>query len=170
MEAPMTTTTFESNLDRIVTTPTVLPSAQARPAATAATTPMSRKALWAGRCLSGLAVLFLTFDATVKVLQLPPAVQGTIELGYPISVTFGLGVLELALLLVYLLPRTAVMGAVLWTGYLGGAVATHVRIGNPLFSHVLFPIYVAALIWGGLWLRNHGVRALLSLRGASGDR
>ncbi len=119
------------------------------------------KARWVGRVLSGLAALFLTFDAVVKLLELPPAVKGTIELGYPPSVLFGLGVVLAACVVVYLVPRTAVLGAVLLTGYLGGAVATHVRVGNPLFSHTLFPIYVAALIWGGLWLRDARVRAAL---------
>ncbi|HET6283985.1 MAG TPA: DoxX family protein [Polyangia bacterium] len=166
----MTTTTIESNLDRFVSIPTVHQHASEKTVAIAQTAPVSKKALWAGRCISGLAVLFLAFDATVKVLQLPPAVQGTVELGYPVGVIFGLGVLQLALLLIYLMPRTAVLGAVLWTGYLGGAVATHVRVGHPWLSHILFPIYVAALIWGGLWLRRQGVRALFSLRRAFADR
>src|SRR5207249_3667915 len=95
------------------------------------------KAVWTGRVLSGLAVLFLLFDAGVKVLQHPMAVQGTAELGYPQSVVVGLGIVQLVCLAVYLVPRTSVLGAVLWTGYLGGAVATHVRVGNPLFSHAL---------------------------------
>jgi DoxX-like family len=124
----------------------------------------SMKALWAGRILSGLAVLFLLFDATIKVLELPVAVEGTTQLGYPATVLFGLGIVQLACLVVYLVPRTSVLGAVLWTGYLGGAVATHVRIGHPLFSHTLFPIYVAALLWGGLWLRDARLRALLPVR------
>lgn len=124
----------------------------------------SRKALWAGRILSGLAVLFLAFDATIKLLQLAPAVEGTTQLGYPASVIVPLGLIQLACLIVYLIPRTSALGAILWTGYLGGAIATHVRLENPLFSHVLFPIYVAALLWAGLWLRDQRVRALLSPR------
>jgi len=75
-------------------------------------------------------------------------------------------VIELVCLALYLVPRTAVLGAVLWTGYLGGAVATHVRIGSPLFSHVLFPLYVAALLWVGLWLRDRSLQALLPVRRA----
>ncbi len=90
------------------------------------------------------------------------AIEGTTRLGYPAHVVRGLGVVEVACLALYLFPRTAPLGAVLWTGYLGGAIATHVRIGSPLFSHVLFPIYVAAMLWGGLWLRDPRVRALLS--------
>jgi hypothetical protein len=126
----------------------------------AATT--SRKRLWAGRILGGVAVLFLLFDATMKLLRLPPAVQGTVELGYPESVILGIGLVQLACVVLYAIPRTAIVGAVLLTGYLGGAIATHVRVGNPIFSHVLFPIYVAALVWGALYLRDARVRGLLA--------
>jgi hypothetical protein len=122
---------------------------------------ISKRALWGGRVASGLVVAFMIFDAGMKVLELPLAVEGTVRLGYPASVIFGLGVVQVLCLVAYLVPRTAVLGAILWTGYLGGAIATHVRLGNPLFSHVLFPIYVAALLWGGLWLRDLRVRALL---------
>src|SRR5439155_21001041 len=104
--------------------------------------------LWAGGVMRVVAIVFLRVDAAVKVLELPPAVEGTAQLGYPTSVVFGLGMLQLACLVLYLVPRTSVLGAVLWTGYLGGAVATHVRVGNPLFTHTLFPIYAAALLWG----------------------
>ncbi|KYF90201.1 hypothetical protein BE17_43925 [Sorangium cellulosum] len=128
--------------------------------------PRSRKALWAGRILSGLAVLFLTFDAVGKLLQPREVVEGTTSLGYPASVIFPLGVVQLVCLAFYLAPRTAVLGAVLWTGYLGGAIATHVRVGNPLLTHTLFPIYVAALLWGGLWLRDRRLRSILPLRDA----
>ncbi len=123
----------------------------------------STKAVWAGRALSGFAALFLLFDATVKVFELPLAVEATTELGYPASVLFGLGSVQLACLVVYLLPRTSVLGAVLWTGYLGGAVATHVRVGSPIFE-TLFPIFVAAFVWGGLWLRDERLRSVLPIR------
>jgi len=126
--------------------------------------PSTQKARRAGYVLSGLAVHFLLFDATMKVLQLPAAVEGTVKLGYPPGVLLGLGIVQLACLAVYLVPRTSVLGAVLWTGYLGGAVATHVRVRDPLFSHVLFPVYVAALLWGGLWLRDARLRAVLPVR------
>lgn len=124
----------------------------------AASSPAS---LWTGRVLSGLVVLFLAFDAAMKVARLPLALEGTSQLGYPVSVVPFLGIVQLVCLVLYLVPRTAVLGAILWTGYLGGAIATHVRLANPLFSHVLFPIYVAAFLWGGLWLRDSRVRALL---------
>ena len=136
-----------------------LPQTQPLPA----TTPSTR-ALWAGRVLSSLGSLFLAFDAIGKVLRVPQALEGTATLGYPASVVLPLGVVQLICLALYVLPRTAVLGAVLWTGYLGGAIATHVRVGNPLFSHVLFPVYVAALLWGGLWLRDRRLRRLLPLR------
>lgn len=123
----------------------------------------STKALWTGRILSGIALAFLAMDAVMKLLRVPAAVEGTSELGFPTDVLFTLGVLQVACWIVYVVPRTAVLGAILWTGYLGGAVATHVRIGHPLFSHTLFPVYVALLLWGGLWLRDARVRALLPL-------
>lgn len=118
-------------------------------------------ALWTGRVLGGLATLFLLFDASAKIVQAPTAVEGTVKLGHPASVVLGLGIIHAICLALYLWPRTSILGAVLGTGYLGGAIATHVRLGNPLFSHVLFPIYVAALLWGGLWLRNQKLRELL---------
>lgn len=89
------------------------------------------------------------------------AINGTTELGYPASVVLPLGLIQLGCLVVFLVPRTSVLGAILWTGYLGGAIATHVRLENPLFTHQLFPMYVAALLWGGLYLRDARVRALL---------
>ena len=124
---------------------------------------ISRKQIWTGRILSGLAVLFLAFDTAMKLFEVPVAIEGTKQLGYQPSVIFTLGVIQLVCLIAYVVPRTAVFGAILWTGYLGGAVATHVRAGNPLFSHILFPVYVAALLWLGLWLRDRRVRALLPI-------
>src|SRR5690348_379482 len=101
--------------------------------------PVSSARRWSGRIVSALAVLFLVFDGGIKVLQLAPAVDGSVQLGYPAHLVLGLGLLELACLAVYVLPRCSALGAVLLTGYLGGAVATHVRIGSPAFS-VVFPI------------------------------
>ena len=121
----------------------------------------SARARWAGRVLTGLAVLFLVFDATIKLVGVKEAVEGTVQLGYAPHHLPTIGLIEVACLVVYLVPRTAPLGAVLWTGYFGGAIATHLRLDNPLFTHVLFPIYVAALVWGGLYLRDARVRALL---------
>jgi hypothetical protein len=100
----------------------------------------------------------------MKLLAVQQAVQSTTELGYPAGAVFTIGVIELVCLVLYVVPATSVSGAILLVGYLGGAVATHVRVGNPLASHVLFPIYVAALVWGGLYLREPRVRALLPFR------
>jgi hypothetical protein len=125
-----------------------------------ATAQPSPKMRWAGRIISGIAVLFLTFDTAIKVALAGPALSATNDLGFSIATVRPLGVIELACLILYLVPRTAPLGAILWTGYLGGAIATHLRLGNPLFSHILFPTYVAALLWGGLWLRDERVRGL----------
>jgi hypothetical protein len=124
------------------------------------THPVSKKTRWAGRILSGLAILFLTWDGVIKLLTLPVVAESFVRLGYPASVSIGIGILELVCVAIYVVPRTSLLGAVLLTGYLGGAIATHVRVQDPLVTHVLFPIYIAALIWGGLVLRDARVRAL----------
>ena len=131
------------------------------------TAPVSTKTLWTGRVFSGLAVLFLLFDAVFKLVRPTPAavVDAFNKVGYPPTLAANLGLLLLACVVVYVIPRTAVLGAILLTGYLGGAVATHVRIGDPLFSHVLFPVYMGLFIWGGLYFREERVRALIPLRG-----
>jgi hypothetical protein len=134
--------------------------------ATAQAVKTSSKALWTGRILSGLVVLFLLVDAGFKLIKpLPaPAVQAFGQLGYPVGLAAGIGILLLACVALYAVPRTSVLGAILLTGYLGGAVATHVRVGDPWFSHALFPVYIGLLVWGGLYLRDERVRALIPLR------
>ncbi|MFY9549722.1 MAG: DoxX family protein [Thermoanaerobaculia bacterium] len=127
-------------------------------------TAVPTKRLWVGRVLSALAVLFLIFDGVIKVMVIEPVVEASARLGLPVDVARGIGILELVCVAVYLIPRTSVLGAVLLTGFLGGAIAIHVRIGDPLFSHVLFPAYVGALLWGGLFLREDRLRALLPVR------
>ena len=124
----------------------------------------AKKRSIAGYVLTGLVALFLTFDTVMKVLQLAPAMQGTIELGYPASTVLTIGLIELVCLVLYLVPRTSVLGALVLTGYLGGAIATHVRVGSPLPTHTLFPIYVALMVWGGLYLRENRLRGLLPFR------
>jgi hypothetical protein len=119
-----------------------------------------------GIVLTVLVALFLIFDTALKVLALAPAVEGTTALGYPAASVVPIGIIELVCLVLYLVPRTSVLGAILLTGYLGGAVATHVRVGSPLPTHTLFPLYVAAILWGGLYLREPRLRALLPLRRA----
>jgi hypothetical protein len=120
--------------------------------------------LWTGRVLTGLAAAFLLFDGAIKFTHHPAGADATAQLGWPLAVMPAIGVVLLTCLALYVFPPTAVLGAILLTGYLGGAVATHVRVGNPLFTHTLFPIYVGAVIWGGLWMRDPRVRALVPLR------
>jgi hypothetical protein len=120
--------------------------------------------LSAGHIISAVPVLFLLFDSVVKLMVIDPVVESFGQLGYPVSLALGIGIVELVCLAFYVIPRTAVLGAILLTGYLGGAIATHVRIGSPLLTHSFFPIYVALLVWGGLLLREDRLRALLPRR------
>lgn len=123
--------------------------------------------LIAGRILSGLVILFLLFDAGLKLVAPEVAIKYTPpSLGWPLNVPTMtmLAVLLLIPTLLYIWPRTAILGAIIITGYLGGAIATHVRIGSPLFSHILFGVYLGLMMWGGLWLRDPRVRALIPLR------
>lgn len=125
---------------------------------------MSPAARWTARVMGALAVLFLTFDAVSHVAVIQPVVDAAGPLGIPIELMRPLGILELLLLVLYLVPRTALLGAVLWTGYLGGAVFTNLRVGLPWASHVLFPTYVGLLLWGSLWIREPRLQALFPLR------
>jgi hypothetical protein len=127
------------------------------------TAPVSKKRLWAGRIIRALPALFLIFDGIMKLVKPAPVVEATVRLGYPESVIVGMGIVLLACTVLYLIPRTAILGAISLTGYLGGAVATHVRVGEGLFP-VLFPVVFGALLWGGLWLRDERLRALIPLR------
>ena len=126
--------------------------------------PASGKQRWAGIVISALPALFLFADAVMKLVKPAPVVEADGRLGYPESVIVPLGIVLLICTILYAVPRTSVVGAVLLTGYLGGAVATHVRVGNPLFSHVLFPVYLGVMIWLGLYLRDERMRALVPLR------
>jgi formate/nitrite transporter FocA (FNT family) len=117
--------------------------------------------VWVGRALSTLAVLFLAFDAIGKIARVAQVVEGTVKLGVPESLLVGIGITLLVCTALYVVPQTAVMGAILLTGYLGGAVAIHVRIENPWLTHALFPVYVGAFVWGGLFLRNPRLSALI---------
>ena len=117
-----------------------------------------------GSVCTALAALFLAFDTLLKVLRLGPAVEGTIALGYPAGSVLWIGLIELAFLVLYLIPRKSVLGALLLTGYLGGAIATHVRIASPLLTHLLFPVYIALVVWGGLYFREPRLRRLIPLR------
>jgi len=125
-----------------------------------------RGAVRAGWALSIVAILFFAMDGGMKLAYLPIVAETSVQLGWPGDrfTVYLLAGLLLGSTLLYALPRTSVLGAVLLTGYLGGAVATHVRVGSPLFSHVLFGVYLGLFVWGGLWLRDPRVRALLPLR------
>jgi hypothetical protein len=117
-----------------------------------------------GYAMSGSVILFLIFDATMKYLELPIVLTTTTQISWPVTTVIPLAVILTVCTGLYAFPRTSILGAVLLTAYLGGAVATHVRIGSPLFTHVLFGVYLGLLLWGGLYLRDARVRALLPLR------
>lgn len=127
----------------------------------------SKGQLWTGRVLSTLATLFLLFDCTLKFLKPQPVIEGTVSLGYPVSVITPLAITLLICTILYIVPMTQVLGAILLTGYLGGAVATHVRHGDPLFSHILFPTYLGAFLWLGLYLRDPALRDFIPFRKGS---
>jgi hypothetical protein len=119
--------------------------------------------LWAGRIMSALPVLFFLMDGVMKLVKPPIVVTSTVQLGYPESVILPLGIVLILCTLLYIVPRTSVLGAILLTGYLGGAVATHVRVGAGAFP-IVFPIILGVLIWGGLYLRDKRIRAMIPLR------
>lgn len=121
----------------------------------------SRGMLWTGRILTALIALFLLFDSSIKLVKAPSAIQGTVQLGYPESKIVPIGLVLLASLAFYLLPRTSILGAILLTGYLGGATATMVRVSSPW---VLFPVLIGVLVWAGLYFRDEQVRSLIPLR------
>jgi hypothetical protein len=124
----------------------------------------SRRAVIASRILTGIVALLLTLDAGVKLVRARAAIEGSVQLGFSPDQVFIIGVIAAVCLVLYLIPRTAPIGAVLWTGYFGGAIVTHFRVGNPLLTHVLSPIYISALIWGALYLRDPRVRAVVRKR------
>jgi len=125
----------------------------------------STAALWAGRTLSGLVILFLAFDASMKLLAVAPVTEAMEQIGWGSSAGLarGLGVLLAICTLLYAVPRSSILGAILLTGYLGGAIASHLRIGSPIFTHVLFGAYLGLMLWGGLYLRNGRLRRLIPL-------
>ncbi len=125
---------------------------------------VSKNAAWSGRILSGVLSFLLLIDAIGKFIRPAPVVEGTVKLGYPESVILPLGVVLFVCVVLYAIPRTAVLGAILLTGYLGGAVASHVRVGDPLATHALFPVYIGILLWLGLYLRDPRVRVLAPIR------
>jgi hypothetical protein len=124
---------------------------------------ISKSKLWTSRIMSGLLILFMLFDSIFKLMPPNEMMRTSLnELGYAEHHLPVMGILALLGTILYMIPRTSVLGAILLTGYFGGAIATHVRIDNPLFSHILFPVYLSVLMWGGLWLRNQRLRQLFS--------
>ncbi|HXE29731.1 MAG TPA: DoxX family protein [Stellaceae bacterium] len=120
--------------------------------------------LWTGRAITGFVALFLAFDSVIKLMQLDVVREAMQPLGYPDHLGLVIGVIEAICLVLYVVPQTAVLGAILITGVLGGAIASHLRVGDPLVSHVLFGVYVGVLAWGGLYLRDEKLRALIPFR------
>jgi len=120
--------------------------------------------VWTGRVMSGLLAVFLAFSAGIKLMHRPEVTETLTGLGWPAAAGFPIGLLEATCLVLYLVPRTAILGAVLMTGLLGAAMATHIRVGSPLYSHILFGLYMGLFAWGGLWLRDARLRALLPWR------
>jgi hypothetical protein len=137
--------------------------------ATVQAAPASKTGIRIGLILTAIPTLFLLFDSTIHILKIQPVVESAAQLGYSVDVIGVLGFVELICLALYVIPRTSVFGAVLLTGYLGGAISTNLRIGAPLFSNVLFPVYVALMLWGGLYLRDARLRALFPLRSPKAD-
>jgi hypothetical protein len=124
----------------------------------------SKKSLWTGRILSGLMGAFLLFDAGIHLLKPAPVVEAFAKLNLPIRFAVTLGIVELLCVALYAIPATSILGAILLTGYLGGAVAIQMTSGNPFFGEVLFPVYVGVILWGGLYLRDERLRALIPFR------
>ena len=127
----------------------------------AASSSISRGALWTGRVMSGLVIAFLLMDGAMKLIPLQVVIDTSQQMAIPLDIIRTLGVLTLAGALLYAWPRTSVLGAIILTGYLGGAIYAHFRLADPLFTHTLFGVYLGLLIWGGLYLRDPRVRALI---------
>jgi hypothetical protein len=124
----------------------------------------SKAQLWTGRIMSGIVILFMLFDGIIKFTTPDEATIALInQLGFQADQMPLMGTLALISIIIYIIPKTSVLGALLLTAYFGGAISTHVRVDNPLFSHILFPVYLAILMWGGLWFRNPRLRQLLPI-------
>jgi hypothetical protein len=128
--------------------------------------PVPRSARWFGGALSGLVILFLLFDGAIKLVPWPIVTETMDRIGYGSSETLArtLGIITVACTVLYAIPPTSILGAILLTGYLGGAMASHLRIGSPLFTHTLFGLYLGLMLWGGLWLRDRNLQTLIPFR------
>ena len=131
-----------------------------------ATAPASRAARLLGRVLSGLVIVFLLFDGAIKLVPWPIVTETMDKMGYGSSENFArsLGIITIVCTVLYSVPPTSILGAILLTGYLGGAIASHLRIGSPLFTHTLFGLYLGLMVWGGLWLRDGKLHSLIPFR------
>jgi len=125
---------------------------------------ISKKTLWAGRIITGLVTAFLIFDAGIHIMKPAPVVEAFAKLNFPIRYAIPLGIIELVGILLYVIPRTSMLGAIFLTGYLGGAIAVQLPTGNSLFGEVLFPVYIAVFLWGGIYLRDARLRTMVPLR------
>ncbi len=132
--------------------------------ATSQVTSPSKGSIWTGRVISALIVLFLLFDSVLKFMKPAPVVETFAHLGLSMSLANPLGIILIVCALLYAIPQTSILGAILLSGYLGGAVCTHLRVGDPLFSHILFPTYMGALLWLAIYLRDVRLRALIPFR------
>jgi len=129
-------------------------------------TEISKPARFTGRVLSGLVIVFLLFDGAIKLVPWPIVTETMDKMGYGSSegLARSLGIITIVCTVLYAVPPTSILGAILLTGYLGGAIASHVRIGSPLFSHTLFGLYLGLMVWGGLWLRDRSLRSQIPFR------
>lgn len=125
---------------------------------------VSKASLWTGRIMSGVVVLFMLFDSITKIIKADQVLKASTQLGYPAGTIPVIGILLLICVIIYIIPYTSILGAVLLTGYLGGAVASNLRIETPLFSNILFPVYMGILAWGGIFLRDVYLRRFFPLR------
>ena len=132
----------------------------------AATAPQSKAMLWAGRIITGIVIAFMTFDVGIKLIEMDVVRDTMLQLGYPLRLArgFEIGVIQAICLILYVIPRTSVLGAILLTAVMGGAIASHLRIGSPLPTHTLFGVYLGILIWAGIYLRNPRLRALIPVQ------
>jgi hypothetical protein len=121
----------------------------------------SKKSVWAGRIISGLITAFMIFDGVIHIMRPAPVVDGFAKLNFPLRFAVPLGIVELLCIVLYVLPSTSILGAILLTGYLGGAVAIQLPAGNPFFGEILFPVYIGVFLWGGIYLRDARLRALV---------
>lgn len=137
------------------------------PSAATATTPTSRIQLWAGRTLTAIPALFMLMDGVGKILRPPAVLEPSLAMGFNAQDVLTLGIIQLACVAFFLVPRTAALGGILLTAYLGGAISIHVKLHNPLFTHILFPVYLGVMVWGGLYMRDSRVRALIPFRSNS---